>query len=152
MLRLYLAVTTLVLVWSTSMSFFALSAYSDDATWAIVGAAALLLFVGLGGALVPKARQAVPDADRKAASWFMQFFGAFVTTELLVAALIAWIMGNRTHSESNIYQVLGLLIFLALLGAAQGVIATFVLFLYHRDLPLRERRRARGMSLAGGSS
>jgi hypothetical protein len=127
MKRLYAAVTTLVVVWSVAMSFFALSAYDDDWVWAVVGVLILVAFAGLGGLLVPPARTRLPAGDR-AASWFMQFFGALITTELLTAALIAWIMGNRTHHGNNAYQVLGLLILLALLGVGQGVPVTFVIF------------------------
>ncbi len=141
--RLMLALTGLVLVWSVSMSFFALAAYDDDGVWAIVGVLALLAFVALGGLLVPAARSGVTEGERKAASWLMQFFGALLTTELLIAALIAWIMGNRTLSANNAYQVLGLLILLALLGVGQGVLVTFVIFLREWSLPHDERRRLR---------
>jgi hypothetical protein len=135
MRRLSLTIVVLIVVWSVSMSFFALSAYEDDWTWALVGAGALIVFVALGGLLVPAARKGVAASDRKAATWLMQFFGALVTTELLIAALVAWVMGNRTHSSSNAYQVLGLLIILFLLGAGQGIVATFVFVLANRKAP-----------------
>ena len=133
MKRLYAAVTALITIWTVSMLFFAVAAYRDDWTWSIIGVAALLMFAGLGGLLIPDAQRAATGEDRRGTFWLMQFFGSFVTTVLLVAALIAWIMGNRTHHDSNAYQTLGLLIFLALLGAGQGVPATFVLFLSRRS-------------------
>jgi hypothetical protein len=148
MRRLMLTMSGLILVWSVSMSFFGLAAHNDDGVWAIVGALVLLAFLGLGGLVVAPARAAVPQAERKAALWFMQFFGAFVTTELLVTALIAWVMGNRTLSANNAYEVLGLLIFLALLGVGQGVPVTFVVFVRERSLVFNERRRL-SLALAG---
>ena len=64
----------------------------------------------------------------------MQLFGAFLMTEFLVMALICWILGNRSLHGNNAYQTLGLLIFLALLGAgAQGIIVTFSRWLYFRN-------------------
>jgi hypothetical protein len=132
MKRLYAAIAVLVPVWSVSMAFFAASAYNDNWTLSIVGLVALVVFFGLGGLLMPTAQRAATTEDRKGAFWLVQFFGAVVTTELLLAALLAWIAGNRTHQGSNAYQVLGLIIFLALLGAAQGVPATFTFFLARR--------------------
>lgn len=151
MSRLYGAVASLILVWSISMSFFALSAYLGDWVWAVVGAGFFFVFVALGGLLIPPARAAVPEADRKTAFWFLQFLGAFVTMELLIAALFAWIMGNRTHSASTAYQVLGLLIFLAMLGlGVQGVLATSSFFLRQHNLRTIERRAAHAQQVAHG--
>jgi len=133
MKRLYAAITTLVIVWSISMGLFAVSAYEDDWTWAIGGAAALVAFAGLGGLLMPAARSKAAKEDKRGTFWLTQFFGASVTTELLLAALVAWIMGNRTHGAGNAYQTLGLLIFLGLLGVGQGVPATLVFFLAKRS-------------------
>jgi len=49
-------------------------------------------------------------------------------------ALVSWVVGNRTLYENNAYQVLGLLIFLGLLGVGvQGVLVTAARFVYIRN-------------------
>jgi hypothetical protein len=135
MKRFYAAITTLIVVWSVSMGFFALAAWDDDWTWAIVGVVALVVFAGLGGLLMPPARTKAAAEDERGTFWLTQFFGASVTTEFLLAAQLAWVAGNRTHHAGNAYQTLGLVIFLALLGVGQGVPATFVFFLAKRSHP-----------------
>lgn len=142
MSKLYGAAAALVLVWSVSMSFFALSAYSADWVWGVVGGGVLVVFLAAGGALIPPARRDVPEKDRKVSFWFMQFFGAFITAELLTAALIAWIMGNRSHVDNTGYQVLGIFVFLGFLGLGlQGALATLSIFLRQRNLQVIEERR-----------
>jgi hypothetical protein len=139
--RLYATIAMLVLFWSVAMSFFALSAYKDDWTWSIVGVIALVFFAGLGGLSMPRARAAATEEDRKSSFWMLQFFGSLITTEFLLAALIAWIMGNRTHHSSNAYQTLGLIIFLTLLAVGPGIIVTYTIFLARRSELSNEARR-----------
>lgn len=135
--RLVWRLALLFLVFSTAMSFVTLGVYSLTWYWSVVGVGILVVFAALGGLLVPSAQRMVPDRQRKSASSLLQAFGAVLATEFLTMALISWIKGNQTLSHNNWYQVLGLLIFLALLGAgAQGVIVTLARFAYawnHRD-------------------
>src|SRR6185437_15262967 len=142
--KLYGALAVLVLVFSASMSFITLGVHSLTWWWSVIGVGILVVFIALGGLLVPAARKAVPEAEKKAANALMQLFGAFLTTEFLIMALICWALGNRTLNDSNAYHTLGLLIFLALLGAgAQGVVVTFARWLYFRNETVVARRQAR---------
>jgi len=141
--KLYGALAVLVLVFSASMSFITLGVHALEWWWSVIGVAILVVFVALGGLLVPPARKAVLPEDKKAANALMQLFGAFLTTEFLVMAVICWALGNRTLNDSNAYQALGLVLFLALLGAgAQGVVVTFARWLYFRNETVVARRLA----------
>jgi len=135
--RLAWRLAVLFLVFSTSMSFITLGVYSLTWYWSVVGVGILVVFAALGGLLVPSAQRMLPERQKKAASSLLQVFGALLATEFLTMALITWIKGNQTLAHNNWYQVLGLLIFLALLGAgAQGVVLTIARFSYawsHRD-------------------
>ncbi len=127
--RLYGVLCVLVLVFATSMSFLTYGAYSGDWVWAVVGAGILLVFVALGGLLVPPSRRRIALRWQPSVSALLQCFGAVCTTLFLTGALVSWIMGNRTLSSNNAYEVLGLLIFLALLVvASQGLPVTIVRF------------------------
>ncbi len=143
MARLYRAITLLVLVFSLAMALVCYGVYASPWWISLVGVAVLLGFVGLGGLLVPPARRHQTGDDAKEGGAALQMMGAFVTTELLVAALLVWISGNPTLSHNDAYQVLGLLIFLALLGlGAQGVLVTFAKWLYVRNSRAMARRRS----------
>lgn len=142
--RLYTALAVLVLVFSTAMSFITLGVHSLTWWWSVIGVGILVVFLALGGLLVPPARKRVLPADKKAANAVMQLFGAFLTTEFLTMALICWCLGNRTLNGNNAYETLGLLIFLGLLGiGAQGVVVTFARWLYFRNETVVARRQAR---------
>ncbi len=142
--KLYSALAVLVLVFSAAMSFVTLGVHSLTWWWSVIGVGILVVFAGLGGLLVPSARKGIEEADKKTANAIMQLFGAFLTTEFLVMALICWCLGNRTLNGNNAYQTLGLLIFLALLGAgAQGVVVTFARWLYFRNETVVARRQVR---------
>jgi hypothetical protein len=142
MARLYASVTVLIIVFSTALGFFAAAAWDSWWVWAVVGAGVLLVFLALGGRLVPSARRSLAPRDASSGSALMQAFGAFCTLEVLILGLVLWVWGNRTHMANNAYQVLGLLIFLALIGiGAPGAIVTFVRFLYVRNMVHQEDRR-----------
>lgn len=141
--RLYASLAVLVLVFSAAMSFVTLGVHSLTWWWSVIGVGILGVFLALGGLLIPSARKKVGPADTKTANAIMQLFGAFLTTEFLVMALICWCLGNRTLNANNAYEALGLLIFLALLGAgAQGVVVTFARWLYFRNETVVARRQA----------
>jgi len=117
--------TVLGLVFAASMSFISLGVYNLQWGWAVLGVGILVAFVALGGLLVPPARAAIPDEDKDTANWLLQFFGATCATLFLVMAMVSWVVGNRTLSSNNWYQVLGLLIFLGLAGLGiMGMAAT----------------------------
>ncbi len=142
--KLYGSLAVLVLVFSAAMSFITLGVYDLTWWWSVIGVAILVVFAALGGLLIPSARKGVAEEDKKTANGIMQLFGAFLMTEFLVMALICWILGNRTLHGNNAYQVLGLLIFLALLGVgAQGVVVTFARWLYFRNEVVAADRAAR---------
>lgn len=146
--RLYGSLLVLGLVFSTAVSFFALSLHTLDWVWAVVGAGIGVVFLALGGLLVPSARRQVPPRYQKAANWLLQFFGAFCLTEVLVMGLLGWVVGNRSYSGNNAYEVLGLLIFLALLGGGvQGMVFTFWRFFSARNEVVAEERAARAAQL-----
>jgi hypothetical protein len=142
--KLYASLAVLVVVFSAAMSFITLGVHGLTWWWSVIGVGILVVFLALGGLLVPSARKGVAEEDTKTANAVMQLFGAFLTTEFLVMALICWCIGNRSLNGNNAYQVLGLLIFLALLGAgAQGVVVTVARWLYFRNEVVAAHRAAR---------
>ena len=150
--RLYGALFVLVLVFATSMSFLTFGAYSADWVWAAVGAGILLVFVALGGLLVPPSRRQIALRWQPSVSALLQCFGALCTTLFLTGALVSWIMGNRTLSSNNAYEVLGLLIFLGLLGVvSQGLPVMIVRFGRAHAQAVGEERAAGGHQLADGA-
>lgn len=142
--RLYGALVILGLIFSVAVSFLTAAMHTLDWVWAVVGVAVGIVFLATGGLLVPPARKAVPAGWDKTAGALLQFFGAFCTAEVLVMALIGWVVGNRSYGHSVAYGVLGLLIFLALLGIGiQGMLGTLLRFLYLRNQLLSEQRALR---------
>jgi len=141
--RLYGSLFVLVLFFSAAMSFVTLGVHASQWWWSVIGVGILLVFAVLGGLLVPASRRAVAAADEKTAAALLQAFGALCVTEFLTMGLITWAIGNRSLSGNNAYQVLGLLIFLGLLGlGAQGVVATVSRFVYIRNRTIVEGRDA----------
>lgn len=76
MKRLFLGLCFLVLVFATSMSFISLGVYDLEWWWAAVGVGILVVFVALGGLIVPPARKTVPEADQQTGGALLQAFGA----------------------------------------------------------------------------
>jgi MFS family permease len=141
--RLFWMLMLMLLFCSLSMSFFALSAYEGEWVWALFGVGFGIIFLASGG-LMDQARKRLPVADKRQGFWLLQFFGTTFTTEFFVAALIAWIMGNRTLSAEPGYQVLGLIIFLLLLGVgAQGMMATMLFYVESHSHRENDKRAAR---------
>jgi len=142
--RLYGALVVLGLIFSVAVALLTAGIYTLDWVWAAVGGGVGVVFLAVGGLLVPPARKAVPGAWEKMAGALLQFFGAFCTAEVMIMALIGWVVGNRSYNQSLGYQVLGILIFLGLLGiGVQGLIGTFVRFLYVRYRISSEQRSLR---------
>ena len=155
--RLYGALVVLGLLFSVTISLLTAGIYTLDWVWAAVGGGTGAIFLAAGGALVPPARKAVPGGWEKIASALLQFFGAFCTAEVLIMALIGWVVGNRSYHGSLGYQVLGLLIFLGLLGiGVQGLLGTLGRFLYLRYRLQAEQRTVQAAeqhnSLAHGAT
>jgi hypothetical protein len=132
--RLYNSLFLLLLVFSTAMSFVTLGVYASQWWWSVIGVGVLVVFVALGGLLVPPARKAVAPEQRKTASAALQSFGAVCGLEFFVMAIVCWTIGNRTLYANNAYQALGLLLFLGLVGIGiGGAIGATVWFVYVRD-------------------
>jgi hypothetical protein len=106
----------LLLVFATAMSFIAYGVYVLVWEWSLLGVAILAIFAILGGLLVPASLTAQTEAAKKAEMAALQLFGALCALLFLVMATVTWALGNRTYADNNAYQVLGLLIFLALIG------------------------------------
>ncbi|MGP8058909.1 MAG: hypothetical protein ACLP9C_04665 [Acidimicrobiales bacterium] len=142
MKRLFLGLCVLVLVFATSMSFVSLAVYELEWWWAVVGIAILVAFVALGGLLVPPSRKAVPEEDKQTEGALLQAFGAFCGLLFLIMALVTWILGAR-QVGGLWYQILGLLIFLALIGIGiQGAVATMGRLFYVWNTTNIDRRQA----------
>ncbi len=148
--RLYGALVILGLIFSVTVALLTAAMHNLDWVWAVVGGGVGVVFLATGGLLVPPARKAVPSGWEKAASALLQFFGAFCTAEVLIMALIGWVVGNRSYEHSVAYGVLGLLIFLGLLGiGVQGLLGTLVRFLYLRNQLLSEQRASQAAERHG---
>lgn len=120
----------LLVLFSAALSFGAVGVFG---TWwyGLIGAGIFVVFLALGGLLVPSARKQLPEEDAKPGAALLQAFGALCMAELLVMGLVTWAYGNRSLSGNNAYQALGLIIFLGLLGVGiQGAIATLAYFAY----------------------
>jgi peptidoglycan/LPS O-acetylase OafA/YrhL len=142
--RLAGALTALLLVFATAMSFIALGVYNLQWQWSVLGIAIFVIFVILGGLLVPASRHAVTEEDKKVEMAMLQLFGALCVTLFLTMALVTWALGNRTYPDNNAYQTLGLLLFLAYLAIGiPGPIVTASRLLMATD-------RARKSLLASG--
>lgn len=132
--RLYNSLFVLLLLFSAAMSFVTLGVYVSQWWWSVIGVAILLAVVALGGLLVPPAQKAVAPADKASASAALQVFGALCACEFFIMAQVSWVVGNRTLSDNNAYQALGLLIFLGLIGVGiQGVLFTAARLVYVRN-------------------
>lgn len=150
MTRLYVSVSALITLFSLSLGFFGATAWDSWWVWAVVGAVLLLAFLALGGRLVPPSRAAVAEGDRASANALLQMFGALCALEVLTLGLVLWVWGNRGHSGSTGYQILGLLIFLALVGVGvQGAVITFARFLKERAT-VHNAERAASVTHAAG--
>lgn len=151
MTRLYGSAVALFVVFSAALGFFGATAWASWWVWAVVGGVLLVAFFALGGLLVPPSRAAVAPRDRTSASMVLQVLGALCTLEVLLLGLVLWIWGNRTYNQNSAYQVLGLLIFLALLGiGAPGALVTSVRLLRERAL-LHNAERAEQVRQAGAA-
>jgi hypothetical protein len=140
----------MVLVFAASMSFISLGVYNLQWGWALIGVGFLVVFVALGGVLVPSGRAAIPEQDKDTANWLMQFFGATCATLFFVMALVSWVVGNRTLSSNNWYQVLGLLIFLGLAGLGiTGMAATGFMLAVAANKQIIARRAAGAVTTHG---
>lgn len=129
--RLYGSLFVLLMVFSTGLAFISDGVYAGLWWVSVIGVGILVVFAGLGGALVPPARKALPADQSKTAMALLGAFGAVLGAEFFTMALFCWIIGNRTLAGNNAYQALGLLIFLGLLGVGiQGAIGAIGWFAY----------------------
>jgi hypothetical protein len=127
--KLYGALIVLVLVFATSMSFISLGVYELQWWWSVVGVGILVVFAAAMGLVVKKARADIADSDQKMVKSLLQMVGSIYAGLFLTMAMVTWALGNRVLSDSTAYGILGLLIFLALLGVGiQGVLVTIAMF------------------------
>jgi hypothetical protein len=129
--RLFGSLFVLLLVFSTAVSFISDGVYADLWWVSVIGVGILVVFAGLGGALVPPARKALAAEETKSGTALQGAFGALLGAEFFTMALFCWIIGNRTLSANNAYQALGLLIFLGLIGVGiQGALGAISWYVY----------------------
>jgi hypothetical protein len=132
--RLYGSLFLLFVVFSAAMSFIADGVYAGLWWVSVVGVGILVLFAGLGGLLVPPARQALGPAEKKEGGALMGAFGALLAAEFFSMALLSWVIGNRSLGANNAYQALGLVIFLGLVGVGvQGALGAIGWFVFVRN-------------------
>lgn len=143
MARLYRAIVLLTVVFAVGIALVCYGVWNGPWWISLVGVLVLGLFLGLGGLLMPPAQKSLHGDDVKEGAAALQMLGALILTLFLVGALVLWVSGNRTLSHNNLYQVLGLLIFGALLlVGAQGVLVTFVKWLFVRNQRTMAGRQA----------
>lgn len=134
--RLVARLFVLLVLFTLSMALVATGIFA--ATWWlwVIGLGVLVVFVALGGLLVPSAQRQMPHDRIKSAAALLQAFGSVCAAELLGMGLVTWCYGNRSLSGNDAYQALGLIIFLGLLGVGvQGTIATIARFTYVYNHP-----------------
>lgn len=135
--RLYAALFFLLVVFSAAMALITAGVYVSVWWLSVLGVGILVVFVALGGMLVPPARKAVAARDTKTAMAAMGAFGGLLALEFFIMATVCWVVGNRTLYLNNAYQALGLLIFLGLasvgVGGALGGVVMFT-YVRHRTL------------------
>ena len=145
MLRLALRLFFLLVLFSAALAFGATGVYAEW-WYGLIGAGIFVVFLGLAPLLINSAMARLPEVDRKGGAALLQAFGALCGLEVLVMGLVTWCYGNRSLSDNNAYQALGLIIFLALLGigimGAIGALARFA-YVHNQDHRPINRRVAR---------
>lgn len=134
MRKLYVTLIGLTLVFACSMSFATLAVYSD--TWwpGVVAGGILLVFLGVGGAVIPGPLRSLSGGYRRTARAAVVMASSWWGLCFFVMAMVTWILGRRAVGPNNAYLTLGLLIFLGLAGAGiQGVLAMTAWFVHIRN-------------------
>ncbi|HEY3942868.1 MAG TPA: hypothetical protein VGL60_10315 [Acidimicrobiales bacterium] len=132
--KLYGYLLFVLLAFSAAIGLMSAGIFGSDWIPLVVGAALLVVTLAIAGLLVRDGRRGLDPDETKVANSLLAAFGAFCTLEVLTMGLVLWAWGNRSLHANNWYQVLGLLIFLALVGiGVQGALATPVMFIYARS-------------------
>ena len=140
--KLYGWLTALVLVFAVSMTFATWSVHALSWWQGVVAGIAFLVFLA-GAAVLPGPLRALSGARLKVAKVLLQAFGSVCGLLFFTMALVTWILGKRSVGSNNAYQVLGLLIFLGLLGVgAQGAVFMLGRFVFVRNRELVVPRMA----------
>lgn len=135
--RMYGWLFVLELVLTASLALASWSVYAVAWPQGAAAAVVFLAFVAATGVLVPGMLQALSGPRLKVGRALVQAFGAWSMGEFLTMALVTWILGKRDLAPNNAYEVLGLLIFLALMGVgAMGALGAVVRFLFVRNREL----------------
>jgi hypothetical protein len=135
--KLYGLLIAMVLVFAAAMSFITLGVYQSEWGWSLVGVAVLVVFLATGP-ILPRIIRSLPEGRRRYGYALLQLLGAICLLLFLVMGIITWALGNRTYASNNAYQVLGLLLFLGLIGlGVPGVVATTAraFYVYHEARP-----------------
>jgi len=145
---LYLTLIGLTLVFACAMSFATLAVYTD--TWwpGVVAGGVMLVFLAIGGAVIPGPLRSLSGGQRRTARTAVVMFSSWWGLEFFIMALVTWILGEQSVRANNAYLTLGLLIFLGLAGMGiQGVIAMTAWFVHVRNqeivVPARRERLER---------
>lgn len=148
MAKLYASLSALVLVFACAMCFATLAVHAD--TWwpGVVAGAILVVFAALGGLIIPGSTRSLSGGRLRTAKAALQLFGSLCGLLFFMMALITWAIGKRAVGPDNGYLVLGLFIFLGLVGIGiQGVLAMTAWFVNVRNesivVPAREELRRR---------
>lgn len=145
--RLTLSLSGLLVVFAAAMSFVTYGVYVDIWWWSVVGVGVVAAFAALGGLLVPRSLVRLTGARQRTARAVLGVFGSLYASAFFIMALITWTLGSRTPAlhASNGYQVLGLLIFLGLIGIGiMGPVAAVGGLLWVTNRPGGETGRPQG--------
>ena len=148
MRTLYLTLIGLTLVFACAMCFATLAVY-EDAWWpGVVAGGILLVFLAIGGAVIPGPLRALSGGHRRTARTAVVAASSWWGLEFFIMALVSWALGRRSVGPNNAYLTLGLLIFLGFVGmGVQGVLAMSAWFVHVRNesivVPARRERHER---------
>jgi hypothetical protein len=145
---LYLTLIGMTLVFGCAMSFATLAVYNDSWWPGVVAVGILVVFLGMGGAVIPGSLRALSGGARRTARTAVVAASSWWGLEFFIMALVTWILGKRSVGENNAYLTLGLLIFLGFAGMGiQGFLAMTAWFVHVRNesivVPARRARLER---------
>ena len=146
MRTLYLTLIGLTLVFACAMCFATLAVYTDSWWPGVVAGGILLVFLAIGGAVIPGPLRSLHGGYRRTARTAVVAASSWWGLEFFVMALVTWTLGRRAVGQNNAYLTLGLLIFLGLAGMGiQGVLAMTAWFVHVRNesivVPARRARQ-----------
>lgn len=149
--KLYGGLTAMALVFAAAMSFMTLSVYELAWWWGVVGGGLLVVFAGMGGAVVPGSLHSLTGGSLRTAKAFLQLFGSICGLMFFMMATISWALGKRYVGSSSGYTTLGIFVFLGLAGVGiQGALAMVGYFAHVRNQAIVAPRRAEAAARHAG--